>query len=244
MGSPVSAPDGDEEEEDDDADGATMTKKGTSASASPPLRRIGDSGGGADGGGGGGGHRPSKPPQQQNKRGGPSWTRTRLSPSALSLAVFASVLFTVGLFTSQPLIFISVPVVALLGFMILRSRRPGGGVEVSRTLERSQVQEKDGCRVGLRVTNTGERDIPVLQIRDLVPSELDGEATQNGFTLSLKAGETRELYYRVERRALSGSSPSGHSFSRCRTRRGWWRRMRRSRSPAPSWWCSQIRPAG
>jgi uncharacterized protein (DUF58 family) len=145
---------------------------------------------------------PPPPPKQRNA-GGPSWSRTRLSPAALSLAVFAAVLFTAGLFAAQPLIFISVPLVSLLGFMILRSRRPvGKDVEVSRMLERSQIRENDGCSVGLRVTNTGPRDIPMLQIRDLIPSELDGDATENGFTVSLKAGETRELYYRIEGRSF------------------------------------------
>ena len=123
--------------------------------------------------------------------------RTRYSSKTLLLSVLALIFFILGLFLVNLIIFVSIPLVILLAFMILRSEKPEGQIEVRRSLEKLQVNEHDLCKVRLRVKNSGKSDIPILQVRDLVPRLLDGESTQNGFTLALRSGESKDLFYEL-----------------------------------------------
>jgi uncharacterized protein (DUF58 family) len=134
------------------------------------------------------------------------WEGPKVSPRAYMLAVLAALSFVAGLFISQPLIFVSVPVILLLGFTLLRSRDPRVQVEVTRTTERVQIRERESTRVRLRVKNSGSRAIPLLQLRDRVQPELRGPDTHSGFSIALGSGETRDLYYEV--RGSSSRRPS------------------------------------
>ncbi|MGI0085545.1 MAG: DUF58 domain-containing protein, partial [Nitrososphaerales archaeon] len=103
-----------------------------------------------------------------------------------------------GLFFVNPISFVSIPLVILLALMILKSGKPESEkIEVGRSLEKLQLNEHDACKVRLKVKNTGKNDIPILQIRDLVPHSLEGEHTQNGFTLELRSGESKDLFYEL-----------------------------------------------
>jgi uncharacterized protein (DUF58 family) len=126
-----------------------------------------------------------------------SWEGLRVSARAYMLTVLAVLSFIGGLFISQPLIFVSVPVVLLLGFTLLRSKDPRLDVEVTRTTERVQIRERESTRVRLSVKNPGPRTIPLLQVSDRVPPELRGPETRGRFSIALRAGETRDLYYEV-----------------------------------------------
>jgi uncharacterized protein (DUF58 family) len=114
-----------------------------------------------------------------------------LIPSAIFL-------FVVGLFIRQPMIFLAVPLTSFLGFSLLYLKPPHTDIEVSRVLERATVTEGEPCRVSLRVKNLRSTGIAALQVRDLVPTQLDQRLTQNGFTFELKGNETRELFYEVQ----------------------------------------------
>jgi uncharacterized protein (DUF58 family) len=113
------------------------------------------------------------------------------------LTALAALSFIGGLFISQPLIFVSIPVTLLLGFILLRSADPRVDVEVTRTTERVRIRERETTRVRLRARNSGPRAIPMLLIRDRVQPGLRGPNTRSGFSLALRAGETRDLYYEV-----------------------------------------------
>jgi uncharacterized protein (DUF58 family) len=114
------------------------------------------------------------------------------------LVLFALVLLLVGLFVSEPIIFVSVPIVAFLGFLILQLKLPEvSKVQVTRTLEKVQINEEDICRVRLAVKNSSASEF-LLQIRDWVPPELYGENTRPSFTITLNAGESRNLLYEVK----------------------------------------------
>ncbi len=114
----------------------------------------------------------------------------------LTLLAFASVL--VGLFISQPIIFVSVPIIAFVGFTFLQLKRPDlSKLEVARTLERVQINEGETSRVRLTVKNGSKIDIAFLQIKDELSRELFGSNTRSSFSFSLKAGETRNLLYEV-----------------------------------------------
>jgi len=113
------------------------------------------------------------------------------------LIPFAITLFVIGLFIRQPLIFLAVPVMSLLGFSLLYLKPPHTDIEVSRILEKATVAEGEPCRVLLQVKNLRSTGIAALQVRDLIPSQLDQRLTQNGFTFELKGNETRELFYEV-----------------------------------------------
>ena len=107
-------------------------------------------------------------------------------------------LVLVGLFISEPIIFVSVPIMCLIGFLILQ-RNPSelAKLELTRTLEKVQINEEETCRVRLRVTNISTNDIALLQIKDRIPTELYGDSTRTDFTITLKAGESRSLLYEV-----------------------------------------------
>ncbi len=114
------------------------------------------------------------------------------------LVSFGLGLVVVGLFLSEPFIFISVPIMCFLGFVLLRFKQPDPEeIEIHRTLERSQIREEETCRVRLSVTNSGANTISFLQIRDFLPTELMGDNTQSDFTTSLRRGETKDLFYEV-----------------------------------------------
>ena len=100
------------------------------------------------------------------------WKRLRASGRVYMLIVLAILSFVCGLFLAQPLMFVSVPVVVLLGFTALRSEDPRADVEVVRTTEKVRIREGDRTRVRLRVANLGARGIPMLQVRDGVPRDL------------------------------------------------------------------------
>jgi uncharacterized protein (DUF58 family) len=126
-----------------------------------------------------------------------NWIQTTYSPKPYLLAALSILFFLSGLFVSRPLMLVSIPFLLFLIFMILQSKVPETQVRVSRTLEKTQFDEHSSCKVKLRVENHGKHDIAILQIRDLIPSTLEADATQNGFTLELKAGEARDLIYEL-----------------------------------------------
>ncbi len=126
-----------------------------------------------------------------------NWTKTTYSPKSYLLAALAIICFLAGLFLARPLMLVSIPLLILLGLMIVQAKEPEANVKVSRSLETPQFDEHSVCKVMLRVKNEGKDDIPILQVRDLVPSSLEGEFTQNGFTLELKAGESKDLLYEL-----------------------------------------------
>ena len=129
--------------------------------------------------------------------GEPKWGETRTSGRGYLLAVFAVIAFIAGLFVEQPLIFASVPITLLLAFTALRSRDPHPDIRMERALERVQLREEELTRVRLRVKNLGAARIAMLQIRDGVDQELRGKGTRSGFSTSLDAGESKDLYYEV-----------------------------------------------
>jgi uncharacterized protein (DUF58 family) len=112
--------------------------------------------------------------------------------------LFGLVLVLAGLFLSEPIIFVSVPMMGVIGFAILQFRRPNlPSVRLTRTLEKVQVNEEETSRVQLAVSNAGTIDIALLQITDWIPVELVGENTRTAFTINLRAGESRSLLYEV-----------------------------------------------
>lgn len=124
--------------------------------------------------------------------------KTRLGARFVLLVLLAITLVLVGLLSSEPIIFLSVPLLLFVGFSILQLKRPDlSNVEVTRTLERVQLSEGESSRVRLKVKNIGQTEIPYLQIIDRLPAELCGESTRSSFTLSLHAGESRNLLYVV-----------------------------------------------
>ena len=125
-------------------------------------------------------------------------TETRLSFRFILIIPFGLVLVLVGLFISQPLVFVSVPMICLVGFLILQMKLPDvSKVEMIRTLEKFQIREEETCRVKLGIKNTSDKEYPLLQVRDSIPAELEGENTNNGFSITLGKGESRDLFYEV-----------------------------------------------
>lgn len=125
-------------------------------------------------------------------------TETIFQVRFLLLALLALTSVIAGLFISEPIIFVSVPIVAFIGFTIMQFRRPDlSKVEVTRTLERVQIIEGETSRVRLTVKNSSSIAIPFLQINDKLPSELSGDNTRSSFSISLRSGETRNLLYEV-----------------------------------------------
>lgn len=126
------------------------------------------------------------------------WTRTSVSPKAFALGGFTLILFFLAILVkSADLLFGATVPIIFLGAVLLTTETPSDSLTIQRTVERYQVYEKETCRVRMRVHNTGRKEIDFLQIRDLVPTKLEGTNTQNGFTLSLKAGETKDLIYNL-----------------------------------------------
>jgi uncharacterized protein (DUF58 family) len=94
-------------------------------------------------------------------------------------------------------IFLSVPIVLFIGFSILQLRpQKLSDVHITRILENLQINEDDKCRVRLTLTNTGS-EIALLHVDDKLPDELYGGNTRSRFSISLKAGETKNLVYEV-----------------------------------------------
>ena len=85
-----------------------------------------------------------------------------------------------------------------MGFAVFQFKRPQiANVRLTRTLEKIQINEDETCRVRLSVNNEGANDIPFLQIRDEIPRDIQGDNTRNGFSITLRAGESRNLLYEV-----------------------------------------------
>ena len=125
-------------------------------------------------------------------------TDTRFDIKFMFLLLLALTAILAGLFISDPIIFLSVPIIAFIGFTMLQLKRPDlSKVEVTRTLERVQIIEGDTSRVRLTVKNANAFDIPFLQVNDQLPAELCGDNTRSSFTISLKSGEKRNLLYEV-----------------------------------------------
>jgi uncharacterized protein (DUF58 family) len=126
----------------------------------------------------------------------------KASARLVLLILFAVILFVIGLFIRQPLIFLAALVMSFLGFSLLYLKRPHTDIEVSRILEGATVAEGELCKVSLRVKNLRSTEIAALQVRDLIPLKLNQRHTQNGFTLELKGNETREISYQVQPRTF------------------------------------------
>ena len=123
---------------------------------------------------------------------------TRLSPRFILLVLFSLVVILIGLFSSLPIIFVSVPIMLYIGFTILQLKQQKlASVQFTRTLENLQINEEDTCRVRLTVTNAGTSEIALLQVSDRLPDELFGDNTRSRFSVSLGAGESRNLVYEV-----------------------------------------------
>jgi uncharacterized protein (DUF58 family) len=123
---------------------------------------------------------------------------TQLGSRFILLVLFSLVIILIGLFSSLPVIFVSVPVMLFVGFAILQLKQQKlVNVQFTRTLENLQINEEDACRVRLSVTNTGTSSIALLQVNDMLPDELLGDNTRSRFSVSLKAGESRNLVYEV-----------------------------------------------
>ncbi len=137
---------------------------------------------------------PLAPDSATTKEG---WEGVVTNEGAYALIVLAVGAFVLGLFVPVPLMFVAIPIVAALGTSILWSKDPRSQVEVMRYVEKVRIRERESTRVRLRVTNAGNGSIPLLQVQDQVQSELRGKKTRSGFSFSLKAGETRDLYYEI-----------------------------------------------
>lgn len=123
--------------------------------------------------------------------------KTRLSPRFILLILFSLLIILIGLFSSLPVIFVSVPIMLFAGFTVLQLKpQKLSEVKLTRTLENLQINEEDKCRVRLSVMNSGN-DIALLQVEDKLPEELYGDNTRSRFSISLKAGESRNLVYEV-----------------------------------------------
>ncbi len=112
--------------------------------------------------------------------------------------LFSLVIILIGLFISDPVIFVSVPIMLFVGFaLLLLKPQKLANVQLTRTMENVQINEDDTSRVRLTVKNTGTIDIPLLQVNDELPDDLYGDNTRSRFSISLKAGESRNLVYEV-----------------------------------------------
>lgn len=137
------------------------------------------------------------------EHGRPRWRSPRANNGVYALAAFAVLSFIGGLFIVQPLIFVSVPLMAFLVFKVLRSDDPRPQVDVERTLEKVRLREGEGCRVRLRVRNIADREVAMLQIRDHVPSDLTGRyRVQSAFSVHLGPREVKDVYYEVYGRSF------------------------------------------
>ena len=122
----------------------------------------------------------------------------RLNFRLVLLVLFGLAVIVVGLFASKPIILASIPIMLLIGFTLLQLRQPKiSQVQVTRTLEKLQINEEDTSRVRLEITNKGTSDFPFLQISDWVPKELRGDDTRSTFSITLRSGETRRLLYEI-----------------------------------------------
>ncbi|MDG6998611.1 MAG: hypothetical protein JRN15_05800, partial [Nitrososphaerota archaeon] len=125
-------------------------------------------------------------------------SEVRFETRFMFLILLALVSVLAGIFISEPIIFVSVPIIALIGFTVLQLKRPDlSKVEVTRTLERVQINEGETSRVRLTVKNSGTTDIDFLQISDQLSPELCGSNTRSSFSSSLRSGETKNLLYEV-----------------------------------------------
>ena len=122
----------------------------------------------------------------------------RITGKVLLLAIFALFTFVAGGLLLGAIIFVSAPVVAYLGLMLLQVKAPHLMVEVKRGVERPQVYENDVFGVILRIKNVGKIDIPILEVRDGVPPDFELVGSSNNFLVSLRAGETADLLYSLK----------------------------------------------
>jgi len=119
------------------------------------------------------------------------------------LAAFAFILFSVGLLASNALIFASIPVIMYLAFAFIQSGQFQPELKISRALERTQVNEDDTLQVRMRITNLGSKAIPLLNVTDNLPDEIqDPKLTSASFSFPLKAGESRDVYYVLKARSF------------------------------------------
>ena len=93
----------------------------------------------------------------------------KMSAKVVVLIALAIITFVFGLFLGNSLVFVTVPVLVYLCLAFLQFDKPHTDVRVVRTLEKSQINEKDLTKVRLRLTNMGVRDIPLLNVADKVP---------------------------------------------------------------------------
>ncbi len=119
----------------------------------------------------------------------------RITEKILLLSIFAISTFSLGSLLLSPLIFVSVPVVAYLGLVLLQVQHPLPSVEIKRGLERQQIYEKDALGVLLHISNFGKNDIPILEVRDTVPLDFELVGSSSSFLVSLKAGESTDIQY-------------------------------------------------
>ena len=138
------------------------------------------------------------------------------TPKVPLLSSFATIIFVLGLVAGSALVFASIPVVIYLALSYVSSttgeehskdkiNKPK--IKVSRSLEKSLLYDGDESRVKIRITNFGRSLIPFLKIEDSVPGDLKKDkgsapTTIPIFTLSLKAGESRDLVYWIKANRL------------------------------------------
>lgn len=123
---------------------------------------------------------------------------TKVAFRFVLIILFGLAFVLVGFLLSKPLIFVSIPMISLVGFVILQTRQPAvSELEVTRTQEKFQIREDESCRIKLTIRNTGSNQFHLVQIRDLIPVEIEGEDTQTSFSIRLRGGESRELFYEV-----------------------------------------------
>jgi len=108
--------------------------------------------------------------------------------------------FVVGILLIGSIIFLSIPVVAYLGLMVLQAKRPHLNVEVKRAVEKPQIYEGDEIGVRIRARNAGKESIATLEIRDELPEELELVSSSTSSIISLKPGESGEFFYTVRAR--------------------------------------------
>lgn len=123
---------------------------------------------------------------------------TRFHTKFMLLTLLAIAFVLAGLFITRPIIFVAVPIIAYIGFTILQLKRPNlSKVQVTRTLERVQINEGETSRIRLTVKNASKTKISFLKISDQLSTELCGINTRSSFSLSLGSGEKRNLLYEV-----------------------------------------------
>jgi len=118
----------------------------------------------------------------------------RVSPKIYLLASFVCISIVLGIFFRTYFVFASIPVLIYLGLLALQNG-PIFELSVERVIEKGELVQGDSSKVRLRITNTGKNPIALATIVDSVPLDLkDGDSS---FSFTLRAGESRDEYYRV-----------------------------------------------